>query len=78
MEERELTLGEKRVGKSFNPSGNENVDKIKSLSAEAIDLLETFRIKDGALASSEVQRAISTAQTNFENASMWGVKTLFV
>ncbi len=78
MEEKELTLGEKRVGKTFNPSGIKTVDKIKELSAQAIDLLETLRVEDGAARSAEAQRVISTAQTNFENASMWGVKANFV
>lgn len=81
----ELTLGQKRVGKTFNPSGNKNVDKIKELAAEAIDLLEVLRNYPqpngdvGSLSKpSESQRVISVAQTAFEEASMWGVKANFV
>jgi hypothetical protein len=37
--ERELTFGEKAVGLSFNPSGDENVNKAKQLMADALDLL---------------------------------------
>jgi len=40
MEEQKLTFGEKLVGLSFNPSGNEKVDKAKKLFAEAADLLK--------------------------------------
>lgn len=39
MEERELTFGEKAVGLTFNPSGDEQVAKVKALYAEIIDLL---------------------------------------
>lgn len=75
----DLTLGQKRVGKTFNPSGNKNVDRIKELSAEAIDLLETLRTdEENNAKSGDVQRVISTAQTQFEQASMWGVKANFV
>ena len=37
--ERELTFGEKAVGLTFNPSGDEKVHKAKQLMAEALDLL---------------------------------------
>ena len=37
---RELTFGEKAVGLSFNPSGDENVNKAKQLMADALDLLK--------------------------------------
>ena len=40
MEDQKLTFGEKLVGLSFNPSGNEKVDKAKKLFAEAADLLK--------------------------------------
>jgi len=38
--ERELTFGEKAVGLTFNPSGDEKVHKAKQLMAEALDLLK--------------------------------------
>lgn len=37
--ETELTFGEKAVGLTFNPSGDENVTKTKQLMAEVIDLV---------------------------------------
>ena len=37
--ERELTFGEKAVGLTFNPSGDEKVNKAKQLMAESWDLL---------------------------------------
>ena len=37
---RELTFGEKAVGITFNPSGDEKVNKAKKLMADALDLLK--------------------------------------
>lgn len=39
MENRELTFGEKLVGLTFNPSGDQNITKVKELCAELADLL---------------------------------------
>ncbi len=39
MDERELTFGEKLVGLTFNPSGDEKVQRAKELCAELADLL---------------------------------------
>ena len=38
--ERELSFGEKAVGLTFNPSGDEKVNKAKRLMADALDLLK--------------------------------------
>jgi hypothetical protein len=38
--ERELTFGEKAVGKTFNPSGDENANLAKDTMAVALDLLK--------------------------------------
>jgi hypothetical protein len=43
--ERELTFGEKAVGLTFNPSGDEKVNKAKRLMADAIDLLKDVEIE---------------------------------
>lgn len=40
MENKELTTGEKAVGLTFNPSGDETIIKAKKLSAELIDIVE--------------------------------------
>jgi len=39
MESRELTFGEKLVGLTFNPSGDEKVQRAKELCAELADLI---------------------------------------
>jgi hypothetical protein len=65
-----MTLGEYRVGITFNPSGIPAVNDIKQKAAELIDYLETLRSN----ADSEKQRLIALAQTHIEDAAMWGVK----
>jgi hypothetical protein len=61
-----MTLGEQRVRVSFNPSGDNIVDKIKRLSADLIDLCEGLKDNDPRLAA--------LAQTAYEEAAMWAVK----
>jgi hypothetical protein len=64
--------GEYRVGKSFNPSDNADVDKIKSMAAAMIDFLEPIsidRTHPGA-------RCASIAMTEIESAAMWAVKAV--
>jgi hypothetical protein len=66
-----ITLGQKRVQRSFNPSANETVEEIKQRYADIIDFLETLRNdKNG--------REISIAQTEAETSCMYAVKSLFV
>lgn len=74
-----MTLGQKRVGVSFNPSGEEIVDLIKSKSAELIDLCESMKAVGDidAKTFAEKNRLIALAQTNFEIASMFAVKANF-
>lgn len=65
-----LTFGQKAVGLSFNPSGNEKVNKVKKLYAEIIDLLhdeQGDRRDDGS-------RHLSIAITDAETAQMRAVK----
>lgn len=78
MEEREITLGEKRVGFNFNPTENMTVKETKTFYAKEIDRLEALRmdILDKP-ASQERQRTISRAQTFAEDACMLAVKCLF-
>lgn len=68
MEERELTIGEKRV--NFNVSGESTIDDTKRRAAEDIDFLETLKKN----ASGEKIRLIALAQTAYEEAAMWSVK----
>lgn len=60
------TVGEKRVRVTFNPGQDENVVKIKEKTAELIDLVESIKLYNPRLAA--------LAQTNYEEAAMWGVK----
>ena len=77
-ETKELTLGQRRVRMSFNPSGNYDVDNIKERAAELIDLCEDFRNRK--LGNNpdvgEMNRLLSLAQTHFEDAAMWAVKAV--
>jgi len=54
---------------SFNPSNNEVVDKIKVLTDELISFIET---------NIPTSRQKSIALTNYEQAAMWAVKSVFV
>ena len=42
---RELTFGERAVGLTFNPSGDEKVHKAKQLMADALDLLKEAELE---------------------------------
>jgi hypothetical protein len=53
---RELTFGEKSVGLTFNPSGDEKVNKAKMLMADALDLL-----KEAEAEKAKLSRGYSTA-----------------
>jgi hypothetical protein len=61
-----MSIGANRVRESFNPSGNEMVDKIKRYTADLIDLCWELNDKDPRLAA--------LAMTAYEEAAMWGVK----
>lgn len=66
MEEKEYTVGEKRVRVDFNVDGDPAVDEVKKMSAHLIDLCEFEKDKD--------PRLCALAQTAFEEAAMWAVK----
>ena len=68
-----MTLGEYRVGISFNPGGNEMVNKIKRAAADLIDLIETID-HDNQHTRGEVARLKALAMTHIEDAAMWAVK----
>ncbi len=71
MAERELTYGEKAVGLTFNPSGDEKVLKVKELYAQIIDLCNDLRTEAG---QGEKDRLLSVAITGAQSAQMWAVK----
>lgn len=61
-----MSLGKDRVRAGFNPSSNERVESIKSLTAQLIDVCEDLKPLDPRLAA--------LAQTAYEEAAMWAVK----
>ena len=78
---KEQTIGQYRVGVSFNPSKNEMVDDIKEKTAELITLLEKFKIIKSPLDEInpfglEGCRLITLAQDSYEEAAMWAVKAI--
>jgi len=66
-----MTLGEYRVGITFNPGKNPEVDAIKRTAADLIDLVDNIQITHEA---SEVARLKALAMTHIEDAAMWAVK----
>lgn len=69
----QLTYGQKAVGLSFNPSSNTEVDKCKTIFANAIDQLNTLRTQSE---SAEAKRLYSLAITETQSAQMWAVKAI--
>jgi hypothetical protein len=69
--EREMSFGEKAVGLNFNPSGDHNVQRLKSMYAETIDGLNELR---EAATNSEMKRMYSVAITELQTSQMWAVK----
>lgn len=71
-DDRELTFGEKAVGLTFNPSGDEKVTKLKKLYAEIINILHEDRGKH----RDERARHASVAITDAETGQMRAVKAV--
>ncbi len=74
MEDRELTYGEKAVGITFNPGGDENVNQVKKLYASIIDLVNNLPCEVSG--PSEKLRLIKIAITEAQTAQMWAVKAI--
>ena len=66
-DKREMTEGEWRVGVSFNPGKNPDVDQVKAMAANLIDFI---------IATGKDARCTSLAATGFEEAAMWAVKSI--
>jgi hypothetical protein len=66
-----VTLGQKRVQRNFNPTANAQVEDLKEAYAKLIDVLEANRNERNG-------REISLAQTEAETSCMYAVKSLFV
>lgn len=70
----QLSFGEKAVGLTFNPSGDENVLAIKRLYADIIDRLNILREQAGR--DGGAGRHYSVAITDAETAQMRAVKAI--
>lgn len=69
----ELTFGQRAVGLTFNPSGDDAVAKCKQTFANIIDQMHDLR---EATDSPEVKRMASISITEAQTAQMWAVKAL--
>lgn len=69
----ELTFGQKAVGLTFNPSGDDAVAACKQKFADAIDQMHELRL---TTTSSAQTRHASAAITMLEDAQMRAVKAL--
>lgn len=69
---RKYTLGQYRVGTSFNPSNNATVDTIKQKAAELIDLIDGIQVTTDP--ADAVIRLKHIAMTEVETAAMYAVK----
>jgi hypothetical protein len=67
------TLGEYRVGITFNPGNNPIVDEIKR---QAADLIDCFNDNIDAEGGPEIARLRALAMTHVEDAAMWAVKAV--
>jgi hypothetical protein len=68
-----LSFGEKAVGLSFNPSGDDQVAACKRKFAELIDQMNEVRTQAGR---TEQARLAAVAITEMQGAQMWAVKAL--
>lgn len=66
-----ITLGQRRVQRNFNPTANMQIEDLKETYAKLIDVLDTMRNEKNG-------REISIAQTEAETSCMYAVKSLFV
>jgi len=70
-----MTYGQKAVGLTFNPSGDKNVQKVKELYAEIIDLCKDLQTpRSDNESSNERSRILAVAITQAQTAQMWAVK----
>jgi len=68
---KQQTLGEYRVGVSFNPSGSGTVENIKRKAADLIDEIDKVQV---GVATPEAGRLKALAMTAVEEGAMWAVK----
>lgn len=68
----ELSYGEKLVGVKFNPSQNPEVDQVKALCAQVIDLIRNRAVLTGGVQETLINRATN----DLLEAQMMAVKAL--
>jgi hypothetical protein len=68
-----MTLGEYRVGITFNPGGNPHVNEIKRAAADLIDLVYNMPEGDPNI-TMERDRLVRLAADCFETGAMHAVK----
>jgi hypothetical protein len=68
-----VTYGEKAVGLTFNPSGDDDVTRLKRLYAEIIDICDGLRT---VASRGEKARLYSIAINEAQTAQMWAVKAV--
>lgn len=82
---RELTFGEKAVGLTFNPSGDDAVTRCKQGFAAVIDQMHSLRTAAQRTQSNDpadnqkqadIARMASVAITEAQTAQMWAVKAI--
>jgi hypothetical protein len=74
---RPMTSGEIAVGLAFNPSGDEKVAKLKTLFAEAFDIVEkSVPADDGTLETARKRKMRDAALHEIVTAQMWAVKVI--
>lgn len=80
MDNRELTLGEKRCHINFNPSSDDKIGTFKKMMADAIDYCQKEKDNVGLNINVddetriEALRCFSIAMTHLETAQMYCVK----
>ena len=74
---RNLTPGEKAVGLTFNPSGSEEVIRLKEIFAEAFDIVEkSVPADDGTNETARKRKMRDSALSEIITAQMWAVKVI--
>lgn len=69
------TFGEKAVGISFNPGGDEKVNEVKALYAKIIDLCNDLK-NNAETMTPDKARLFAIAITEAQGAQMWAVKAI--
>jgi hypothetical protein len=73
--QRTFTPGEKAVGLTFNPSGDEKVNELKQLFAKTFDIVEQcVPADDGTVPTARLRKMRDSALEAIITAQMWSVK----